>query len=282
MLMMSLSLFAEKHTVQRGESLQSIADKYKVSVAQLVEANPGSDNLFYVGLILNIPTSKEVVIDRTGDVTQEPALPLNQPKNQTIAEVKQGTDVESTFQEVGPGYDFAMVLEYGFLSKPEGVSGSNWTYGVTVGINYFFNEIGKKLFVGARVGYNSANYSMSARYQGDYVSSEMTSHFISIPLNVGYAISSDDKRFAISPLAGFDINLCVSGNQKYKVRGSYGYSDENKVKLKKKMGLDARVGAQLRLWGFDVGVSYIIPLDKNDKMYFGDDAYVALNIGWGF
>lgn len=53
-------------------------------------------------------------------------------------------------------------------------------------------------------------------------------------------------------------------------------------KYKKKVGADFRAGVQLRLWGFNVGASYVCPLNKNQKMYFGDDSYFAVNIGFGF
>lgn len=52
--------FALIHTVARGESLESIAHKYSITVEQLVNANPGAQNLFYVGLKLNIPEAVTV------------------------------------------------------------------------------------------------------------------------------------------------------------------------------------------------------------------------------
>lgn len=45
------------HIVQRGETIESIADYYKVSVADINKANPNADGIIYVGMKLNIPTS---------------------------------------------------------------------------------------------------------------------------------------------------------------------------------------------------------------------------------
>ena len=45
------------HVVQRGETLESIADYYKVSVDDINKANPNADGMVYVGMKLNIPTS---------------------------------------------------------------------------------------------------------------------------------------------------------------------------------------------------------------------------------
>ncbi len=50
-----VALSATTHTVARGENLQKIADMYHITVAELVEANPGVQNLFYIGQKLNIP-----------------------------------------------------------------------------------------------------------------------------------------------------------------------------------------------------------------------------------
>lgn len=47
------------HTVQRGESLETIARDYNTSVQSIVNANPGCENLFYVGLKLTIPDMAE-------------------------------------------------------------------------------------------------------------------------------------------------------------------------------------------------------------------------------
>ena len=42
------------HVVQRGETLESIAEYYKVSVADINKANPNADGIIYVGMKLNI------------------------------------------------------------------------------------------------------------------------------------------------------------------------------------------------------------------------------------
>ena len=46
------------HVVQRGETAESIATLYSITTEQLFKANPGAENLFYVGLKLNIPEKK--------------------------------------------------------------------------------------------------------------------------------------------------------------------------------------------------------------------------------
>lgn len=43
------------HVVQRGETLESIAEYYNVSVEDIDKANPNMDGVVYVGLKLNLP-----------------------------------------------------------------------------------------------------------------------------------------------------------------------------------------------------------------------------------
>lgn len=43
------------HVVQRGETIESIAEFYKVSVEDINKANPNIDGIVYVGMKLNVP-----------------------------------------------------------------------------------------------------------------------------------------------------------------------------------------------------------------------------------
>lgn len=43
------------HVVQRGETIESIAEIYKVSVEDINKANPNIDGIVYVGMKLNVP-----------------------------------------------------------------------------------------------------------------------------------------------------------------------------------------------------------------------------------
>lgn len=46
-----------KHTVQRGETLETIANRYETSVAEITELNPDASRFIYVGMELIIPDS---------------------------------------------------------------------------------------------------------------------------------------------------------------------------------------------------------------------------------
>ena len=45
------------HIVQRGETIESIAEKYNVSAIDITKANPDAAKFFYKGMKLKIPTA---------------------------------------------------------------------------------------------------------------------------------------------------------------------------------------------------------------------------------
>ena len=281
--MWSVAMFAETHTVEYGESLRSIAAKYKVTETDLIEANPGADKVFYVGLTLNIPKPAQTFVvpapTRIGQksVQTTPAdttAPDKSPENKSIAENEAKED------KAGP--ELTMMIEYGFLPKVSGVRGTNYTYAFTIGANYYFMHSKSGVFAGGRIGYNSANYNgLISDGRGSYLTTTTTAHFITLPLHGGYTFANAKRNCALTPYAGLGFNFCVGGKSKMKAY-SHGSSGELETDINKKVGVDARIGLQLRLWGFNVGASYVIPLNDNQKGYFGSDCYMAINIGFGF
>ena len=85
-LVLGIAVFAQTHIVQKGENLQSIATKYNVTVSQLIEANPGADKLFYVGLILNIPEAM---------TNTENPTPVNDTKTRALSSDNWTKELES-------------------------------------------------------------------------------------------------------------------------------------------------------------------------------------------
>ncbi len=274
-LLWSVIVFAQTHTVARGETLQSIAAKYNLTELQLIEANPGADKLFYVGLKLNIPeftqTTTESVVSQTNQEIKK-----HDPSENII-----NKDTEDSNDK--PGFTFGLLLEYGFLPKTEGVKGTNFAYSVTIGTNYYFMHDSAGVFAGARIGYNSANYNTLMNFgYGSYINTTSEAHFITLlPIHAGYSFSTKNRKLVVSPCAGIGMNFCVGGKFKLKNIG-HGSSEQYKTKFEKNVGIDTRIGAQLKIYGINVGLAYIIPLNKSQKSYFGKDSYFAINLGIGF
>lgn len=48
-----------KHTVERGETLTSIAKQYATTEAKIIELNPNAAHFLYIGMELIIPNAQE-------------------------------------------------------------------------------------------------------------------------------------------------------------------------------------------------------------------------------
>lgn len=62
---------AQRHCVQRGENLFTIAQKYRLPVSEIERANPNMGKILFPGLILNIPESTGTLLQKGQNVTQE-------------------------------------------------------------------------------------------------------------------------------------------------------------------------------------------------------------------
>lgn len=108
-----------QHTVQRGETVLSVAKKYNISEEQLRKANPDIDVYFYVGMKLNVPTSSvtqnKAVVKQEVQVLNKTTLANNVPKTSPVVsnKIKQeetkngdykGGDVNLLYQSEGELY----------------------------------------------------------------------------------------------------------------------------------------------------------------------------------
>lgn len=251
-----------QHTVERGETLASIANRYGTTEAKIIESNPNADKFIYIGMKLNIPVVKVNNANNNAEST-----PITGP-SQTAVLQPQKKDNHSSytdFEHWSPDFEIA----YGFLKKPQGIHGNSYSYSFTVGCDYYFT---RSFFIGGRIGYNSSNYNL----RESNIQSQTNSHFISLPIETGYKFHLYTDKVTLIPYTGIGLNYCVKAKLEQKI-GS------EKVKTDLKRGGDiaanARIGAKVQLWGFNIGCSYIMPLNKNQKNFFGKDPYWSVSIG---
>ncbi len=278
------SIFAQTvtttHVVDRGETLESIASKYGVTTDQLIELNPAAKDFVYVGMELIVPSKATSTVTPSAPVASSSSSPFMS----AVPASSTAYDGDSYHDPDGPGFTPCFSIEFGFLPKNKDAnSNTNYTYGVTVGTNYYFLEKSNKIYAGAAIGYNSFNYSM--RYSdghGTYLDKDLTAHCIAIPFKVGYAIRTSDKKFGITPLIGLDLNCIVSSKSKFKGKDPYNGKYEQTSKEEKGVAAGFRASLQIDIAEFNIGASYIFNLNDKQKYYAGDDGYFAINIGWGF
>ena len=140
------------HVVQRGETLESIAEYYKVSVEDINKANPNAEGIVYVGMKLKITTSyKTKIVSNIDNQSVRAYTQGNNIKHHSNDKVYQEHTYKAAKNEdekVGK-IEFAGELGFGFIKGAD-----NFMYEATIGANY---RLPYNLYVGARIGYKSAN-----------------------------------------------------------------------------------------------------------------------------
>lgn len=266
------------HVVQRGETIESIAEYYKVSIADINKANPNADGMVYVGMKLAIPTSSKPQIVSNNDnqggstYTQENNIEHHSNDNKAYQEYKYDT-AKNEDEKVGK-FEYAGELGMGFIKGAR-----NFMYEFTFGANY---RLPYNLYVGARIGYNSANYSGQIEIEGRTIDAEQRYHLLEIPIEFGYSLKNANETLGLIPFVGFNTNIGLSGKYKQRILGTGGKEESKKVKIGGKVGIGARAGVRVCLWGFDITGSYQIPLNDKQKEWFGKDAFPEITLAWGF
>lgn len=256
-----------KHVVVRGETLEDIAKSYNVTKEEIISLNPSAAQFVYVGMELTIPQKQEAqqTSINTIPATQTPVSNDGHVRNESTGS---GTSADLTADESKWGAQ--MEIGYGFINGKD-----NYTYEATVGIGY---NVTRDFYLGARIGYNSANYYSSASTDGAYVNTTTNVHILRIPVEVGYKLYTEDRNFGIIPFAGLGFNIGLSGKQKNE--SNVLEVKDQKLKVGGKLGMDGVVGLRLNLWGFLLSGSYHLPLNKKQESWFGEDAYPMISIGY--
>ena len=265
------------HVVQRGETIESIAEYYKVSVEDINKANPNADGIVYVGMKLNIPTSSKPQIvsnnDNQGGSTYTQENNIKHHSNNKVYQEHKYKAAKNEDEKVGK-FEFAGELGFGFIKGAD-----NFMYEATVGANY---RLPYNLYIGARIGYNSANYTGLIKIEGQSINAKQNYHLLEIPIEFGYSLKNESETLGLIPFVGFNTNIGLSGKYKQRILGTGGKEEPQKVKIGGKVGIGARVGVRVCLWGFDITGSYQIPLNDKQKGWFGKDAFPEITLAWGF
>ena len=265
------------HVVQRGETIESIAKYYNVSVEDINKANPNADGIVYVGMKLNIPTSSKPQIvsnnDNQGGSTYTQENNIKHHSNNKVYQEHKYKAAKNEDEKVGK-FEFAGELGFGFIKGAD-----NFMYEATVGANY---RLPYNLYIGARIGYNSANYTGLIKIEGQNINAKQNYHLLEIPIEFGYSLKNESETLGLIPFVGFNTNIGLSGKYKQRILGTGGKEEPQKVKIGGKVGIGARVGVRVCLWGFDITGSYQIPLNDKQKGWFGKDAFPEITLAWGF
>lgn len=262
---MAVAQEARTHVVQRGETLESIAESYGVTADDIIRLNSDAAQFVYVGMELRLP--EKAKRDATeaffqGKDGQDTGATL--VSTEATAADNKGQKLSDEGLVMFGDFAGAMEIGYGFLDA-DGSGASAFGFTFTAGANYFFTE---KAYAGARIGYNGSFVTT------DYGDSSV--HLIAVPVEAGYVFKIGEGKTAIVPYGGLGFNIGLSG--KTKIKGM----DDIDLKVGGKIGMEFDLGVRLRLWGWNVSGSYRIPLNDKQKGFFGDSAFFQLGLGFGF
>lgn len=215
-----------KHTVDRGETLQSIAKRYATTEAKIIEFNPDAAQFVYVGMELTIPV---VNVNDAAKKDNQKIMHNNFVTQDTSNRVKTNSALNNTdFSENGHT-KFEKELY-------AGVSMNNFTgdYDENSDIKIGFNAgitaryyLVKDLFIEgslgiATKGYKSRVMSSSGLYWDDEgpnydgsISTVFTTYNLDLPILLGYKLSVNDD-FNIKLKVGPYFTYALSGKSKRK------------------------------------------------------------------
>lgn len=207
------------HTIQRGETIESIASKYNVSVDALKKANPDISEMFFVGLKLNIPTPKDNR-ETTNKISADNQLEskMTQMSNDTQAK----------------NYDVQPILN----------NAQSETNGLIAGMDFTFMLNPDIKTYGIRMNWNGLGYKWISMDWG------MLYQFVSHGTYSGYMGFGLSPKYAYGPiLVGIHLYPYVNLYSKYEQTGTYEKTGKPKFEDKTKVGyggaLDLMAGLQL-------------------------------------
>lgn len=271
------------HVVQRGETLESIAEYYKVSVDDINKANPNADGMVYVGMKLSIPIQKHIIenIQKTSskdDVfvqsSNSSMLPTSNAK-QITKEQEKGATTNLLTTSTHPNteeekyskedWDVSMQIAL-FLGSLTGDGAecfkNTWSMSAALGAKYFMVD---NVYVEALIGYKGLVVSWKKDYVealfGEHATGNLDTHSIYSPLYLGVKFDN------LSIKAGPYFDYIVSGKQEIGVG-----SKKLKTKIEAdrlSFGLNLAVQYKGSGLNFKIGLSDYAGIKKCKEMAIG-------------
>lgn len=257
------------HVVMRGETIESIANHYNVSVEDINKANPNIDGIIYVGMKLIIPTDLsliqgEVKVEKTREnenMQNNSHVSQTQVHNSSRNIINDKNDTKLGFQlaRVKASYLFPTKLE----KSTRGHYRSSYNLSFIVEGEYVFNP---NLFAGIGLGYMVQGSCNSDKEGFNYQQCESQYHYIMLPLSFGYRMPIT-KSIHFDAYTGPTFTGIVSGYSKYRANTN---EDWNKTKLKDMKNVKYftpfwNIGARVNLWDFELGAEYWYLLTKTNE-----------------
>lgn len=186
------------HTIERGETLESIATKYHVSINAIKKANPDALDMLYVGMKINIPQSSQEEPQKVDNIVKKESRSYQPSNVSNVSNVSNDTPKFETELFAGVSFNTYTGSDVKNADMQIGFNG-----GVT-GRYYIVNNF----FAEASLMFTTKGYKSKKKNGG-----KMTTNNIDVPINFGYRFMlSDDMSLRIK--AGPYITYAIGGEQK--------------------------------------------------------------------
>ena len=252
-----------EHVLQRGETIESVAKKYGVSVADLQEVNPDIANMTYVGMKIKIPQKKHV----ESTESEDNSISVESSNNLTtgIETIATNTETTTIVQDTEP-----VIVSDGLLSSAGDFSvllrPKDKVYGL-----YYGNQLNKNLYMGY-------GYSMAFTDHGS------SNFFFGIGWGNKYVTGPILLQANIYPYLGLNSYDVLEIKVDSKGRAKENWKNKNKFTY----GLQASLGAGLCIYTnkkggrtfLTVGYYFGAAEFKTDKMLENGQWMVGITVGY--
>lgn len=253
------------HTIARGETIESIAKKYGVTLEELLKANPGVERMHYVGMALKIPTIQQTLSTSTDtEKVKDPAetKSLIQPNSSGTESIHD----DGMYTHAGKGNIIGEV-NFQFIQPMDELEdfydGFNFGMCFYMGYRYYPHN---NFFVEGMLGYRFFGLSRKSP------SMSMTYHCISIPIHAGALLPLSEK-FGIAPFIGPRIDIPVKTKSKI---GGQSQKEKNGD-----VGVTLDLGADIKFSDWTIRAQYCIGLGGDESISKNLNAFVV-GLSFGF
>lgn len=228
-LFMTAQSQTSTHIVQRGETLESIAEYYKVSVEDINKANPNADGIVYVGMKLNIPTSsntssnKDIAVSKDYQRTNETSTTSQKVVATTSQSTKNNYNANITSTDLNDFSLSGLFYRASFEDAGTGFYGlggivftsSGWGFNLSIGTDWGLVEKhyeGVCFYIGPSYGYNYNNILLmcSLDFVGIYAGQGEGLQTGTNHIGETYTYIGTEDKFnwgiALSPQVGIKLN----------------------------------------------------------------------------
>ena len=270
------------HVVQRGETIESIAKYYNVSVEDINKANPNMDGVVYVGMKLIIPTGSPQAQGKAKaentrineDGQNEDSSSQMQANNFSENRINDENEIKLGFQlaRFKASYLFPSDMEH----STRGHYRSNYNLSFALEGEYVFNP---NVFAGVGLGYMQQGSSNLDHDGGNYLQFESRYNYITLPLSIGYRMPITEAT-NLDFYTGLTIAYLINGYSQYRTSTS-GDWERKKVKdmdNAKYFFPFWTTGVRVKLWGVELGAEYWYLLTKMNEG--GSKKAIAVNLSF--